>query len=95
MTDTRTYHYVGPKDIREQVADAPRGHELRRPADVLDWMATTHQTLGADRQTIATFTLGVDLVLRCDERNVVREGWFECAMCGAALPERWNFEKPR
>jgi hypothetical protein len=27
----------------------------------------------------------------CGERNVVRDGWFVCGVCGAALPERWNF----
>jgi hypothetical protein len=27
----------------------------------------------------------------CGERNVVRDGWFVCGVCGAALPEWWNF----
>jgi hypothetical protein len=27
----------------------------------------------------------------CSERNVVKDGWFVCALCGADLPERWNF----
>lgn len=30
----------------------------------------------------------------CGERNVVKEGWFECALCGADLPEEWNFQRP-
>jgi hypothetical protein len=32
--------------------------------------------------------------LRCDhcgERNVVRNGWFVCGVCGAGLPTEWNF----
>ena len=29
---------------------------------------------------------------QCGERNVVRDGWFVCGVCGADLPERWNFE---
>lgn len=27
----------------------------------------------------------------CGERNVVRDGWFVCGVCGAGLPGRWNF----
>lgn len=27
----------------------------------------------------------------CGERNLVKEGWFECACCGAELPQTWNF----
>jgi len=28
---------------------------------------------------------------RCDQRNVVKDDWFVCDVCGAGLPERWNF----
>jgi hypothetical protein len=27
----------------------------------------------------------------CGERNVVKDGWFECQVCGAELPLDWNF----
>lgn len=27
----------------------------------------------------------------CGQRNVVKDGWFACGVCGAVLPERWNF----
>jgi hypothetical protein len=27
----------------------------------------------------------------CGERNVVKEGWFVCGVCGADLPQAWNF----
>jgi hypothetical protein len=27
----------------------------------------------------------------CGERNVVRDGWFVCGVCGAELPAGWNF----
>jgi hypothetical protein len=27
----------------------------------------------------------------CGERNVVKDGWFVCGVCGTELPERWNF----
>jgi hypothetical protein len=28
---------------------------------------------------------------KCGERNVVRDGWFVCGICGADLPATWNF----
>jgi hypothetical protein len=28
----------------------------------------------------------------CGERNVVKDGWFACEVCGGGLPEFWNFE---
>jgi hypothetical protein len=27
----------------------------------------------------------------CGERNIVKDGWFVCGMCGADLPAEWNF----
>ncbi len=27
----------------------------------------------------------------CNERNVVKDGWFVCDLCGADLPAGWNF----
>lgn len=28
----------------------------------------------------------------CAQRNIVKEGDFTCSLCGAALPEGWNFD---
>jgi hypothetical protein len=28
----------------------------------------------------------------CGERNIVRDGWFVCAVCDADLPQSWNFQ---
>ncbi len=28
---------------------------------------------------------------KCKERNVVKDSWFICELCGANLPELWNF----
>jgi hypothetical protein len=37
----------------------------------------------------------IEIVFRrceaCGERNVVRDGWFACGLCGAELPAEWNF----
>jgi hypothetical protein len=27
----------------------------------------------------------------CGERNVVKDGWFVCGVCGSELPPQWNF----
>ena len=27
----------------------------------------------------------------CGERNIVKDGWFQCDVCGAKLSEEWNF----
>jgi hypothetical protein len=27
----------------------------------------------------------------CGERNIVKDGWFVCGLCGADLPADWNF----
>ena len=28
---------------------------------------------------------------KCESTNIVKDGWFECAVCGAKLPSDWNF----
>ena len=28
---------------------------------------------------------------RCGSTNIVKDGWFECAVCGADLPAEWNY----
>jgi len=28
----------------------------------------------------------------CNERNLVKDDWYECALCEAKLPKEWNFE---
>lgn len=32
--------------------------------------------------------------VKCGERNVVKDGWFVCGVCGAELPQEWNFYWP-
>jgi len=53
-------------------------------AAALDRIPVTHP---------ATFTTRVVFRLcpRCRERNVVKDGWFVCDLCGADLPKKWNF----
>jgi len=28
---------------------------------------------------------------KCGERNIVRDEWFVCGLCGTELPAEWNF----
>ena len=28
----------------------------------------------------------------CGERNLIKDGWFACEVCGAGLLKKWNFE---
>jgi hypothetical protein len=28
----------------------------------------------------------------CGQRNIVKDGWFVCGVCGAELPAAWNFD---
>lgn len=30
--------------------------------------------------------------LVCGERNIVKDGWFVCGLCGSDLPAAWNFD---
>jgi hypothetical protein len=31
---------------------------------------------------------------KCKATNIVKDGWFECAVCGAELPSEWNYGAP-
>ena len=31
---------------------------------------------------------------KCEATNIVKDGWFACAMCGAELPAKWNYGTP-
>ena len=39
------------------------------------------------------FTLAIEFrrCPSCEERNVVKDGWYFCDLCGAELPQDWNF----
>jgi hypothetical protein len=31
---------------------------------------------------------------KCAATNIVKDGWFECAVCGGELPSEWNYGGP-
>lgn len=57
-------------------------------AKALDAAGIAHQGCFTNE---ATFRL----CPRCDERNLVKEAWFECAVCASELPRSWNFDSER
>ena len=57
------------------------------------WPAVAEALDGAGILHPGRFTLEVIFrrCPRCGERNVVKDGWFVCGMCGGTLPDNWNF----
>ncbi|MEM7477794.1 MAG: hypothetical protein AAF483_22635 [Planctomycetota bacterium] len=53
-------------------------------ADALD-------AIPVDRPHDFTTRVVFRLCPACNERNIVKDGWFVCDLCGADLPETWNF----
>lgn len=55
-----------------------------------------HVAAALDRTPVAhpdQFTTSVVFRLcpECNDRNIVKDGWFVCDVCGADLPAIWNF----
>lgn len=168
---SRTYHYVGPPEVRARAAGQAAGKTAASAADVLVWVRATRQVAGRGEAVPATFVVDVEGRLRiadrrsehvacagggdvlsagemffavegedvrvedvsnqstgycpepeswpaveraldragiahpggftsvcvfrrceaCGERNIVKDGWFQCEVCGAKLPEEWDF----
>ncbi|MDN3358888.1 hypothetical protein [Actinomadura sp. DC4] len=64
--------------------------------DLTSWAAVRHALDRAGLAHPGRFTAPIVFRLcpGCHERNLVKDGHFACAICGAALPERWNFGAP-
>jgi hypothetical protein len=56
-----SYAYIGPKDIREVAARAPRGTPIRSRADLATWIAA--------HERVATYTVALDGTLTIAPRN--------------------------
>jgi hypothetical protein len=57
------------------------------------WPAVAAALDGAGLRHPGRFTHAVVFRLcpACGERNVVKDGWLVCGVCGADLPAEWNF----
>jgi hypothetical protein len=63
----------------------PEPESWPQVADALDRIPISHP--GAFTSPIV-----FRLCPKCDERNIVKDHWFVCAICGADLPAEWNFQ---
>ncbi|HEX8913442.1 MAG TPA: hypothetical protein VF796_13860 [Humisphaera sp.] len=169
---TRTYHYVGPQDVRARAAGHAAGAIVLKAADLLAWAKAFGLAAGRGEAIPATFVVDAEGRLRvadrrsehvecaggggdvlsagemffaidgcdvrveevsnqstgycpeseswpavaealeragiehpggfttvcvfrrceaCGERSIVKDGWFQCDVCGAKLPVDWNF----
>ena len=54
-------------------------------------VATALDAIPVDRPDDFTMRVMFRLCRACNQRNIVKDGWFVCDLCGADLPEDWNF----
>jgi hypothetical protein len=54
-------------------------------------VAAALDAISVDRPDDFTTRVVFRLCPACNERNIVKDGWFVCDLCGADLPEDWNF----
>ena len=57
------------------------------------WPAVAEALDAADIDHPGAFS--VEMIFRrcpeCDSTNIVKDGWFQCAVCGSDLPKEWNY----
>lgn len=54
-------------------------------------IAAALDRLGVDRPDTLSAAFDYRKCSTCGQRNVVKDGWWVCAVCEAQLPETWNF----
>ena len=54
-------------------------------------VAAALDAISVDRPDGFTTCVLFRLCPGCNERNIVKDEWFVCDLCGADLPEKWNF----
>ncbi len=78
----RKYQYVGPPEIREAARTQSSGTEIQSVDDWTTWLASKPTEQTPDGNWIATFTVGVDGILRVAPR---RSEHVACASGGPVL----------
>lgn len=58
------------------------------------WPAVEAALEAADIQHCGGFSLEIVFrrCVKCGSTNIVKDGWFECAICSAELPREWNYD---
>jgi hypothetical protein len=54
-------------------------------------VATALDGLGIEHPGQYTTSLIFRRCPKCEATNIVKDRWFKCAVCGAALPDAWNY----
>ena len=54
-------------------------------------VASALDAIPVDRPDDFTTRIVFRLCPGCNERNLVKDGWFVCDLCGVDLPQNWNF----
>ncbi len=54
-------------------------------------VAAALDAIGVPHPNAFTVPIMFRLCPKCKERNIVKDEWFVCELCGADLPETWNF----
>jgi hypothetical protein len=62
------------------------------PVESWDALARALDASGIARPATWTTAFEIRRCPECTERNVIKDDWWECAICGAELPRRWNFD---
>ena len=57
-------------------------------------VASALDAIPVDRPDDFTIHVVFRLCPGCNERNIVKDSWFVCDLCGVDLPEKWNFQWP-
>jgi hypothetical protein len=75
-----------------QVTDVTNNSTGFCPAEEC-WGAVQSALRSAALSSPATFTFVARFrrCPKCHERNLVKDDWFQCALCDADLPTEWNF----
>ncbi len=55
-------------------------------------VASALQRAGLDPPISFSWAVTFRRCPQCKERNVVKDAWFVCDVCGADLPSEWNFQ---
>ena len=77
------YHYTGPPELRASVSER---HLASWPA-----VAAALSASGLPHPLSFTSAYIIRRCEACQSKNIVKDGVYECGVCGSPLPLEWNF----
>lgn len=76
---------VVPEMSNQSTGYCPESSSLTIVAEALDRLDVEHSS-------VVTHSIEFRLCESCGERNLVKDDYFVCGMCGADLPSTWNVD---